>query len=150
MEFLDLVILVLVGAFWGCTNPFLRKGAVEAKASTSESQTQNNNSNEDSMFQVLRASAAKFLNLRVWLPYALNQSGSILFYVALSRSDLTLAVPICNALSLVFSVVTSFALGENVDKPGRAVLGAALVMIGVGICVNSREDQEGAEEVKAE
>lgn len=147
MEFLDLIILVLVGAFWGCTNPFLRKGAVEAKTSSSESQAPG--TNDDSLFQVLRASAAKFLNIRVWFPYALNQSGSILFYVALSRSDLTLAVPICNALSLVFSVVTSFALGESVDKPGRAVLGAALVMIGVGICVNSREDQEGTEGVEA-
>ena len=32
-----------------------------------------------------------------------------------------------------------FALGESVDKPLRAVLGSALVMIGVGICVNSRD-----------
>ena len=94
------------------------------------------------MWQVLRASATKFLNVRVWLPYALNQSGSILFYLVLSRSDLTLAVPICNALSLVFSIVTSFALGESVDKPARAVIGSALVMVGVGICVNSRENQE--------
>lgn len=138
MELLDLVILVLVGAFWGCTNPFLRKGAVEVSSQESNEET----GGTGSLLQVLSSSAAKFLNIRVWLPYALNQSGSILFYVALSRSDLTLAVPVCNALSLVFSVITSFALGENVDKPLRAVLGSALVMIGVGICVNSREESE--------
>ena len=142
MEFFDLCLLVLVGAFWGCTNPFLRKGAVEAKRN--EESAAQGSEQSTSTLQVLKNSAAKFLNIGVWLPYALNQSGSLLFYLALSRSDLTLAVPICNALALVFSVVTSFALGESVDKPARAVLGSALVMVGVGICVQSRE-QDTAE-----
>ena len=142
MEPFDLLLLVLVGAFWGCTNPFLRKGAIEVTQGNDDAKEDDDAEKRVSMLRVLGNSAAKFLNIRVWLPYALNQSGSILFYVALSRSDLTLAVPVCNALSLVFSVVTSFALGESVDKPARAVLGSALVMIGVGICVSSREGDE--------
>jgi drug/metabolite transporter (DMT)-like permease len=135
MKLLDLVLLILVGAFWGCTNPFLRLGASHdvSKSDGSNSETSN------SVLDILRASAVKFLNVRVWLPYALNQFGSILFYIALSRSDLTLAVPICNALALVFSIVTSFALGERVDRPIQAVVGSALVMSGIAICLYSRE-----------
>jgi Putative transmembrane family 234 len=148
MELLDFVLLVLVGAFWGCTNPFLRKGALEVSTQAKDKESSSSDNN-GSLLQVMSNSATKFFNIRVWLPYALNQSGSILFYVALSRSDLTLAVPVCNALSLVFSVVASFALGEYVDKPGRAVLGSALVMIGVGICVNSREGKGGSEQSSA-
>jgi drug/metabolite transporter (DMT)-like permease len=135
MKLLDFVLLILVGAFWGCTNPLLRLGASD-DASTSASSS---SETSGTVFDILRASAAKFLNVRVWLPYALNQFGSVLFYIALSRSDLTLAVPICNALALVFSIVTSFALGERLDRPIRAMVGSALVMTGIAICLHSRE-----------
>lgn len=142
MDLLDLLLMALVGAFWGCTNPILRKGASEAKNSAQPSNGESRKPAEDSgsLVQVLRKSAMVFLNIRVWLPYALNQFGSVLFYVVLSRSDLMLAVPICNGLSLVCSIVTSFALGETVDRPVRAILGSVLVMTGVGICVQSREE----------
>ncbi|CAB9525418.1 Transmembrane protein 234 [Seminavis robusta] len=135
MELLDVVLLILVGAFWGCTNPLLRKGASDAGSIKEEAAS----TNDHSLLDTLQASAKKFINVRVWLPYAMNQFGSVLFYVALSRSDLTLAVPVCNALALVFSMATSFALGERVDRPLRAVAGSALVMTGVGICLHSRE-----------
>jgi len=151
MKAVDVILLALVGAFWGCTNPFLRKGAAQLKDDTAatnkktdaqDKDDSNDNDDKNSMFQALKASSLKFLNIQVWLPYALNQFGSILFYVALSRSDLTLAVPICNALALVFSTITSFlVLGETVDQPIRAVLGSALVMVGVGICISTRNEE---------
>jgi len=149
MKAVDVILLALVGAFWGCTNPFLRKGAAQLKddkaatnKKTDAQDKDDSNNNNHSMFQALKASSLKFLNIQVWLPYALNQFGSILFYVALSRSDLTLAVPICNALALVFSTITSFlVLGETVDQPIRAVLGSALVMVGVGICISTRNEE---------
>ena len=114
MDLLDLLLLVLVGALWGCTNPFLRKGAAEVKRSTNNKDDANADADADvtsttteqhnPLLQTIRSSVVKFLNIRVWLPYALNQFGSVLFYLALSRSDLMLAVPICNGLSLVFSL----------------------------------------------
>ena len=137
MDLLDLILLALVGAFWGCTNPFLRKGASEVHNSAKpEEDAADAAPPSGSVVQVLRASAIKFLNVRVWLPYALNQFGSVLFYLVLSRSDLTVAVPICNGLSLVFSILTSLALGESVDRPVRAILGSMMVMTGVGICLH--------------
>jgi uncharacterized membrane protein len=126
---MDVLSMVLVGAFWGCTNPLLRKGALEAQKSGSNFIT-------------------KFLNVRVWLPYVLNQCGSILFYFLLAKSELSLAVPTCNALSLVFSCITSFMLGEPVNQPVRTILGAALVVAGVAVCLTSTgvSQQAGVDE----
>jgi uncharacterized membrane protein len=69
-----------------------------------------------------------------------NQLGSALFYVSLSQSEMSLVVPICNALSLLFSIVTSYALGERLDQPIRAALGAAFVLGGVTLCLYSRSN----------
>ena len=64
-----------------------------------------------------------------------------MYYILLASSDLTLAVPICNGLALVFSCLTSVALGEQVDKPFRAFLGAALVMLGTALCMVTQGEQ---------
>jgi Putative transmembrane family 234 len=150
----DLISLLLVGAFWGCTNPFLRKGSLEAAAaqpkaeearSTQHDHNQEPISRKDEMKKVtivqkILSTLARFRNIRVWLPYLLNQFGSVLFYWTLAKSELSLAVPICNALALLFSILTTFWLGhERVDQPLRMACGAALVMGGVGLCLLSRQ-----------
>jgi hypothetical protein len=126
---LDVLSMLLVGALWGCTNPLLRKGSSEAGRQPTD----------DSF---LAASLKSFLNVRVWLPYALNQSGSIVFYVLLANSDISTAVPICNAMALLFSFATSSVLGEPIEKPLRTAVGAFLVLLGVTICVSSQEEEE--------
>jgi hypothetical protein len=135
----DLLSMALVGAFWGCTNPLLRKGSVEAEASSSYS--------SDSF---MYASIKKFFNVRVWLPYVLNQCGSILFYILLAKSDLTMAVPTCNALALVFSCITSFALGEPIHQPIRTIVGASFVVLGVTLCVAPQEGSTDGDGLKKE
>lgn len=134
----EIVSLVLVGAFWGCTNPLLRKGSVGVHEKTT-TDASNQSSQNQSTLSSIKTSLSKFKRIRVWLPYALNQFGSVLFYWVLSSSDLSMAVSVCNALSLVFSILTSYALGERVDQPIRACIGSALVMIGVAICVSSQD-----------
>lgn len=133
--------LTVVGAFWGCTNPLLRKVASEASGETRSKETEV--SNNASFVSILVSSIRKLGIFRVWVPYALNQFGSLIYYLLLSKSDLMLAVPICNALSLVFSFLTSIALGETVDRPIRALLGSTLVMVGVATCLLSRTEGEG-------
>jgi glucose uptake protein GlcU len=110
----------------------LRKGALEEHPSTTDDK-------ESSLLSFLIVTLSKFRRIRVWLPYALNQCGSLLYYWLLASSDLSMAVPLCNALSLVFSCITSYALGERADQPIRALVGSALVMIGVAICMSSQE-----------
>mmetsp|Transcript_23257 Transcript_23257/g.32489 ORF Transcript_23257/g.32489 Transcript_23257/m.32489 type:complete len:168 (+) Transcript_23257:33-536(+) len=157
----DLFSIVLVGAFWGCTNPFLRRGAAaankdddkdvsqETKAEKKRHPNQEQSQQLSSLGSTVLSSLQNFRRFEVWLPYLFNQCGSLLFYYLLANSDLTVAVPVCNALSLVFSIVTSFYLGERLDKPIQAFVGAALVTGGVAICVassftdNEEIDNEG-------
>jgi multidrug transporter EmrE-like cation transporter len=130
----EIASLVLVGAFWGCTNPLLRKGSTEVAVTDAEQEK------ESSLIKSLTKQLAKFRHVSVWLPYALNQTGSILFYFTLSQTDLSLAVPACNALSLVFSIVTSWwIIGERIHQPVQTVLGAALVVGGVALCLHASE-----------
>ena len=52
--------------------------------------------------------------------------------------DISLAVPLCNSLTFVFTALTSHLLGERVDNPLRAAAGVVLVLLGVSLCVASK------------
>lgn len=138
----EVASLVLVGAFWGCTNPLLRRGSVEVaaveSARKSHSRTEISAATKSLSAQGLLSSLSRFRNVKVWLPYALNQLGSVLFYISLSQSEMSLVVPISNGLALLFSIVTSYALGERLHQPMRTLIGVALVMGGVTMCLLSR------------
>ncbi|KAL7538738.1 hypothetical protein ACHAWF_006195 [Thalassiosira exigua] len=138
---MDSLALILVGAFWGCTNPFMRKGFSESKSKRGTNQGKGAKSGG------VRASIGQKIillaNLKVWLPYLINQMGSLLYYKTLASSNLTLSVPICNATAMVFSSITSAILGERVNQPVRAALGVILVLSGVAICMYSSEETSG-------
>jgi uncharacterized membrane protein len=129
--------MVLVGALWGCTNPLLRRGSSQAGSAMKQEVNADKSNSETT--SAIQSTLSKFRQVSVWLPFALNQAGSLVYYITLSSSDLSLAVPICNALALLFSIVSSYALGERVDKPLQAVLGGILVTSGVAICIYSRQ-----------
>ena len=128
--------LLLVGILWGCTNPFMRRGFIETKS------TKQQEKDNDGLKSFILDKLVLLVNIKVWLPYLLNQCGSLLYYKTLASSNLTLSVPICNALSLVFSCITSALLGERMNKPRRAVFGVILVLLGVGVCMYSNEIDE--------
>ena len=123
----EAISLILVGALWGCTNPFMRQGSIESKSSSVE---------QEATKSVLK-SLFRLARIKVWLPYLINQLGSLLYYKQLASSNLTLSVPICNATAMVFSCITSFFLGERVNQPRTAVLGVTLILLGVQICMYS-------------
>jgi len=134
--------LILVGAFWGCTNPLMRKGFVETKTTTEKKKGASDGSSttDGDAKSFIGGKLALLANVKVWLPYLINQMGSLLYYKTLASSNLTLSVPICNATAMVFSSITSAILGERVDQPGRAILGVVLVLSGVAVCMYSSED----------
>jgi drug/metabolite transporter (DMT)-like permease len=139
IKIVDVVSLVLVGACWGCTNPILRASSATNPTATTTDAAPDKNA---TFTQSVILSLSKFRRISVWLPYVVNQAGSLLYYFTLSQSDLSVAVPVCNALSLVFSIITSYFMGERVDQPLRTILGATLVMGGVAICLVSRNAKE--------
>ncbi len=135
----EAISLILVGALWGCTNPFMRQGSIESKSSS-------NNTEEQEETKSVLKSLFRLARIKVWLPYLINQLGSLLYYKQLASSNLTLSVPICNATAMVFSCITSFFLGERVNQPRRAVLGVTLILLGVQICMYSSGESSIAKE----
>ncbi|KAM6218257.1 transmembrane protein 234 [Rhynchocyon petersi] len=77
-----------------------------------------------------------FLNVEYLMPFLLNQCGSLLYYLTLASTDLTLAVPICNSLAIVFTLVVGKVLGEDVGGK-QAVAGMVLTMTGIALCITS-------------
>ena len=143
----EAISLLLVGAFWGCTNPFMRKGFLETKSQNEEDNGIHSNrassSNTDGIIKTfIHNKLALLVHVKVWLPYLINQMGSLLYYKTLSSSNLTLSVPICNATAMVFSSITSALLGERVQQPYRATFGVILVLSGVAICMYANEIEE--------
>ncbi|NXA97174.1 TM234 protein, partial [Melanocharis versteri] len=68
------------------------------------------------------------------VPFLLNQAGSLLFYLTLASTDLSLAVPLCNSLAFIVTLVTGRMLGEDIGGK-RAVAGMLLTLLGVSLCV---------------
>ncbi|NXT85868.1 TM234 protein, partial [Zapornia atra] len=68
------------------------------------------------------------------VPFLLNQGGSLLFYLTLASVDLSLAVPLCNSLALIVTLVTGKMLGEDIGGK-RAVAGMLLTILGVTLCI---------------
>lgn len=103
------------------------------------SQTQTKSNNDAQSTNPIVKLISKLANIKIWLPYAINQLGSLLYYKLLASSRLTVSVPICNATAMAFSCITSVFLGERVDKPWRAGAGVILIMAGSGICMMANE-----------
>ncbi|KFP33540.1 Transmembrane protein 234, partial [Colius striatus] len=68
------------------------------------------------------------------VPFLLNQGGSLIFYLTLASTDLSLAVPLCNSLALIVTLLTGRILGEDIGGK-RAVAGMLLTSLGVTLCV---------------
>ena len=68
------------------------------------------------------------------VPFLLNQSGSLLYYLTLSTADMSLAVPVTNSLTMIFTTLTGKICGENIGNR-QTYIGMALVAFGVVLCV---------------
>lgn len=138
-KLIDTSAIIIVACLWGCTNPLLRHGSKSELENelTASKPAPIPHQGSAAFPDWIKSALGNFRRVRVYLPFLCNQLGSVLFYFVLSRNDLSLAVPACNALALIFSVATSHYLGETVNRPLRAVVGAAFVMIGLTICMYS-------------
>lgn len=127
VEFGDSVWLVVVSALWGCTNPLLKCGG----RGIEELQEKN------VLLRILLQLKFLLLNWKYMIPFLLNQSGSLVFYLTLATVDLSLAVPVTNSLAFLFTSLTAKLMGEKIGNSGTYV-GMFLVAIGVSICVYSK------------
>uniref|UniRef100_A0A1A8HTN8 Transmembrane protein 234 n=1 Tax=Nothobranchius kuhntae TaxID=321403 RepID=A0A1A8HTN8_NOTKU len=122
----ELFSLVLVSVLWGCTNPFLKKGSEGIE----------NLTKSNKVLQLLAEVKFLFLNLKYLVPFLLNQSGSLVYYYTLSTTELSLAVPVANSLTFLFTLLTGKLLGETFGGK-QAVVGMFLTMAGITLCIIS-------------
>ena len=105
---------IAVSLVWGATNPFINAAAKKAK--------------EGSFVDKGK---------KIMVPYAVNQLGSILFYLLLSSNSL-LVGPIVNAMTQSFTFIFGYLFfGERYKNNFRVVLGSACIFAGVGICTQA-------------
>jgi drug/metabolite transporter (DMT)-like permease len=123
-----LIPLLLVGLVWGVTNVLMKRGSagiteLPAKRSRIEGTIQ------EMIFLLTRPLyVISFLG---------NMSGSVLFYYTLSHSDVSLVGPIANAVTFIVTSATGRVLEKEHLGIG-SILGMVAVIVGVGICVNSK------------
>lgn len=105
---------LLVGAVWGCTNPLIAEGSKPHAETASPGGQAGPKSPlrrwaEDLFFTVT--------HWRFYLPFAINQLGSLLNVWLLGEEDMTLAVMMTNSMTFIFTAVTSRLVGETTKTP---------------------------------
>ena len=119
----NLLYYVLVGALWGCSNPFLKRATQFPDENT-----------RNSVFETLRLFIQ---NPHALIPFFINQCGSLLFYYVLATGDVTAASIICNSITFAFTGITAWCLGEQIHSFQFLIIGVLLVLFGTIICYHS-------------
>lgn len=107
---------ILVASLWGCTNPFI-KNAQEAINSHEDSKDKSNGTDPicdgkpstfTSKFIASNFNKLKglFTHPQLFLPYIINQLGSLVYYAMLSKEPISRANPICNSMTFLFTAIT--------------------------------------------
>lgn len=116
-----------VALVWGITNPLLKKGSAGVEKIRGHGRLR----------QLL--SEVVFLALR-WqyvVPFLINQTGSVLYYVTIGQADISLAVPITNSLTFLVTAITGRMMGEKIPTC-TTYTGIVLVLVGVACCIASK------------
>lgn len=118
------IAFVVVGFLWGATNPLIKRGSIGIDAIEA-------NNKIHRIFLEFKFMVTRWQYI---LPFLLNQCGSVLYVFALQKSELSVAVPIANSCSFLFTALMAIGLGEKV--PSRnGFIGMALIALGISICI---------------
>lgn len=125
----SVLYLTCVALLWGATNPFIKRGAVGLENVKSSSRLK----------QFFKELAFLLSNPKYTIPFLINQSGSVLYFLTLSTTDISLALPVTNSLTFVITAVTGWILGE--EKIHRnTYMGMALILAGTAVCCWDKTD----------
>uniref|UniRef100_A0A1X7V2X9 EamA domain-containing protein n=1 Tax=Amphimedon queenslandica TaxID=400682 RepID=A0A1X7V2X9_AMPQE len=119
----------LVALVWGCTDPLLKRGSHGMDSVVTSS---------NRILSILLQLKWLLLNYQFTLPFIINQTGSILYYIVVAQSDISVAVPIINSLKLVVTALVGWlVLGERVQSIST-YCGMLCIVIGVSLSVISK------------
>lgn len=118
---------VVVATLWGGTNPFIKQ----------ESHGVEKIKRKNKIHQVLAELYFLFSNWKYCMAFLLNQSGSVLFYLTLASVELSVAVPVTNSLTFIFTILSGHILGERIQSI-ETYIGVILVVAGVALSVSDK------------
>ena len=115
-----------VGILWGVTNPFIKRAAA-TKTTAAVPPTGNK-----SHLSTLRHFCTE---PKIFVPFLVNQTGSLVFYYLLSKEPVSRTAPICNAITFTFTALTGYVfLKEEIRSPILLAIGSLLVVLGTYFC----------------
>lgn len=119
----EIISMVIVAMFWGITNPLLRLGSKGVEKVSSE----------QCMMKIVHECIFLARNWKYTIPFLINQSVSVLYFWTLANTELSVAVPVVNSLTFIFTVVTGVILKERLDR--QTLFGSILITIGIILCI---------------
>lgn len=123
-DFAPIIGYFLVGILWGVTNPFIKRATV---SSTSRAPAAGK-----SHLATLRQFCSE---PNSFVPFLVNQMGSLVFYYMLSKEPVSRTAPICNAITFIFTALTGYVfLQEEIRSPLLLATGSLLVILGTYFC----------------
>lgn len=128
----DIEKMVGIGLVWGSTNSLMRRGALlwEQKLQSAPPAS--------TVRRGVIGHLLKWLDLLLlWqysVPFIVNLSASAAFFYILGDSPISVAVPVTNATTFAVTAVSAILLGEEI-RLGPALLGIAIIVLGVWICI---------------
>ncbi|EDV26370.1 uncharacterized protein TRIADDRAFT_22769 [Trichoplax adhaerens] len=125
------ISFIVVSLFWGCTNPLIKKANDNPHQAKLDK-------GSNRLFNFYLDFKNLVTNWKRFYPILINQIGSLIYYVTLSKADLSLAIPVANSLTFVFTALTGYYLGEKLNGGIRLWLGTSLILCGVTLCVISK------------
>ena len=116
-----------VALVWGITNPLLKRGSVGVEKIKRIGRLQ----------QLLAELIFLALRWQYVVPFLINQTGSVLYYVTIGQADISLAVPITNSLTFLVTSIAGRMMGEKAPT-NSTYIGVSLVVIGVAFCITAK------------
>jgi hypothetical protein len=110
---------LLVGAAWGLTTPFIRRGAL---SSPSTSLSPSSSKHGFIRRKIIEAAYTVWDLLRrpaYSIPLLINLTGSVWFFVLVGKAELSLTVPITNSLAFLFTVLGEWLADRKVIGRGK-------------------------------
>lgn len=89
---------------WGATNPLLRAASKDL---------------ENKKNGIILGFLKSFLNWRFSIPFALNQSGSVMFNALVVNFPVTVVVPCVNAIQFIATITVGWLMGEKMQVSTR-------------------------------
>ena len=120
----EITWLVIPSLLWGVTNPLIKKGSSGIELVSGNG--------------LLSTAVLKFQFIvskwKIFLPFFVNQLGSVAYFFALKSADVSVGVPVVNSLTLVITSLTGHLVAQEKYNL-KTILGMLLIVSGVSLCV---------------